>query len=333
MRYVNHSTFRVVEADADEMSEHYARTLSPAKVEPLKPSQRISVEDRHYSAGRHSVWNGKCHSGMKVALASAPDAFVLYLPTSGAMEIDVGHQRVVSTPATGFLGDMTHFERLVLHEDRSHIGIAFEKSAMIQQLSELLDGPVTDNIEFAGAIDLTTVKGSRLAALGTLIWNFLDVDDADQFSPNAIERLFQTMMVILLEEVPNNYLQRLARPTSPAVPRRLKRAIEYMHANISSSISVADIAREAGTSVRALQASFQQFKGTTPLNYLRTIRLDGARKALADDGNSLSIADLARNWGFSHMGRFAAVYYEAFGETPSETARLRSGEGKQRSLK
>ncbi len=330
MRYVTHSVFRIVEADADEMSEHYARTLSPANVEPLRPRQRISVEDRHYTIGRYSVWNGKCHSGMKVSLGSAPDAYVLYLPTSGAMEIDVGRSRIVSTPKTGFLGDMSHFEKLVLHEDRSHIGMAFEKSAMTQQLSELLDGPVTDNIEFSGTIDLSTVKGSRLVALGNLVWNCVDIDDADHLSPIAIERLFQAMMIVLLEVVPNNYWPRLTRPVSPAVPRRLKRAIEYMYANVSRSITVADIAREAGTSVRALQASFQQFKDTTPLNYLRTIRLEGVRKALANDGNSLSVAEIARDWGFSHLGRFAAAYHQAFGETPSETARMGWSETRQR---
>jgi AraC-like DNA-binding protein len=291
----------------------------------------MSVEDGHYATGRYGVWNGRCHSGMKVALANAPASYVLYLPVSGAMEIDVGGTRITSTSTTGFLGDMSQFEKLVLHEDRSHIGMAFEKSAMIQQLSELLDGPVTDNIEFSGTIELTTVKGARLAALGKFVWNSLDVDDADHLSAAAIERLFQTMMIVLLEVVPNNYWPRLTRPVSPAVPRRLKRAIEYMYANISRSITVADIAREAGTSVRALQASFQQFKDTTPLNYLRAIRLEGARKALADGANALPVSDIARNCGFSHMGRFAAAYHQAFGETPSETAKMRWNDARQRS--
>jgi AraC-like DNA-binding protein len=333
MRYVTHPAFRIVEADADQMSNHYARPLSSAKAEPLRQRQRISVEDKHYTIGRYSVWNGKCHPGMKSAFASAPDAYILCLPTFDAMKRDVSRSRIVSTPATGFLGDVSHFEKLVLHEDRSHIGMVFEKSAMTQQLSELLDGPVTDDIQFSGTIDLSTAKGSRLVALGNLVWNFVDVDDADHLSPIAIERLFQAMMIALLEVAPNNYWRRLTRPVSPAVPRRLKRAIEYMYANISRAITVADIAREAGTSVRALQASFQQFKDTTPLNYLRTIRLEGVRKALADDGDSLSVAEIARDWGFSHMGRFAAAYHQAFGETPSETARMRWSETRQRSTK
>jgi AraC-like DNA-binding protein len=317
-----------VKADADEMSEHYARTLSPAKVEPLQPHQKISVEDRHYAVGRFGIWNGACHSGMKVTLSSAPEVYVLYLPSSGGMEIDVGRKRLMSEPATALLTDMSRFEKLTLHEDRSHVGIAFEKPAMIQQLSELLDAPVTGNIEFEDTVDLATVKGSRIAALGNLVWDCLDIDQDDQLSPTGMDHLFQAMMIMLLESVPNSHSARLTQSISPAVPRRLKRAIEYMYANISSPMSVSDIAREAGASVRALQAAFQQFKDTTPLNYLRTIRLEGVRKALADDANSPPIAEVARNWGFSHMGRFAAVYYQSFGETPSETAKLRRSGGR-----
>ncbi len=130
-------------------------------------------------------------------------------------------------------------------------------------------------------------------------------------------------MTMLLETVPNNYSARLAKPMSPAIPKRLKRAIEYMHANISSPIGITDVAEAAGTSVRALQAAFQQFKDTTPLNYLRTIRLDGARKALTDPAISMSVAEVARSWGFSHMGRFAALYHLSFGEMPSDAAKLR----------
>jgi AraC-like DNA-binding protein len=328
MRYVTQSIFRIVQADADEMSEHYARTLSPAKVEPLRQHGLISVEDRHFAVGRCSIWNGRCHSGMRVALAQAPDAYALYLPSSGVMEIDAGSKRLISKPAMGLLGDMSRFERLTLHEGRSHMGMAFEKSAMIQQLSELLDSPVIGGIDFADTIDLATEKGGRIAALGHLAWSCLNVDEADQPSAAFVERLLQAMMIALLETVPNNYSARLAKPISPAIPKRLKRAIEYMHGNISSPMGVADIAREAGTSVRALQAAFQQFKDTTPLNYLRTIRLEGARRALTDPAIFLPVAEVARSWGFSHMGRFAALYHQSFGEMPSNTAKMGRSAGK-----
>jgi transcriptional regulator GlxA family with amidase domain len=153
------------------------------------------------------------------------------------------------------------------------------------------------------------------------------VEPDDRVSAIAADHLFRAAMVTILESIPHNYSERLARPASPAMPRNLKRAIEYMVANIAQPMSVADIAREAGTSVRALQAAFQQFKDTTPLSFLRQMRLEGARRALADESNTFAIAEVARAWGFTHMGRFSAVYHEAFGQTPSETARLR---GKRR---
>ncbi|MFS8113752.1 helix-turn-helix domain-containing protein [Rhizobium jaguaris] len=328
MKYAGLSVFKIMNADADEMTEHYAKTLSPVKVEPLQRRSLISVEDRHYAVERCGVWNGRCHSGMRVTLSGGPDAYALYLPSSGVMAIETGRKQLVSEPAVGLLGDMSCFDKLVLHEDRSHIGIAFEKSAMIRQLSELLDAPVADGIEFADTVNLATVKGSRIAALGNLIWSCLDVDEVHQASSAFIERLLQAMMTLLLETVPNNYSARLTKPISPAIPKRLKRAIEYMHANVSSPMGIADIAEAAGTSVRALQAAFQQFKDTTPLNYLRAIRLEGARKALTDPATSLSVAEVARSWGFSHMGRFAALYHQSFGEMPSNAAKLRRGGGK-----
>jgi AraC-like DNA-binding protein len=315
--------FKIEDADAEEMTAHYARTLFPAVVEPLHRRALISVEDRHYTVGYCSIWNGKCNSGMSVSLSGGPDAYGLYIPSSGGMAIDVGSRELVSKPGEGLVGDMSSFEKLTLHEQRSHMGIAFEKSALIRQLSELLDAPVLDDLEFTDTVDLSSARGMQIATLGNLIWQSLTVEDADRSSSAFTEHLLQAMMIALLEAVPHNYSERMLKPASPAIPRRLKRAIEYMHANVGSNMGIAEIAREAGTSVRALQAAFQQFKNTTPLSYLRTIRLQGARGALMDPARSQAVAEIARGWGFSHMGRFAALYHQAFSEMPSDTARLR----------
>lgn len=319
--------FQVVEAGADEMAEHHARTLPLAKVEPLRPNERIVVEDRHYDAGPFSIWSGRCHSGMSVTFSQPADVFVLYLPTTNAMDVDIGRRRLVSVPGTALVGNMACFDRLTLYENRAHIGIAFEKSAMVSQLSSLLDAPILDDIDMCATLDTTSPVGSRLTYLGNLIWNCFDIDSDDRVAAAATSHLFQAAMVMILESVPHNYSERLQKPASPAMPRNLKKAIEYMVANISHSLTIADIAREAGTSVRALQAAFQQFKNTTPLSYLRRIRLEGVRKSLCDEANTLSIAQIARAWGFTHLGRFSAIYCEAFGETPSETARLHGGRG------
>ncbi|MCA1491281.1 helix-turn-helix domain-containing protein [Ensifer sp. NBAIM29] len=328
MRYVNQRFgFRIVEAGADEMTEHYERTLSPARVEPLEKSGRILVEDRHYESGPFSIWSGKCHSGMRVSFSEPPELYVLYLPVASALAVDVGRRQLISIPGTAMVGNVGCFDKLTFYESRGHIGIAFEKAAMVGQLSQMLDSPILDDIDMCATIDMSSPAGSRLASLGNLLWNCFDSEDDDRVSSSATSHLFRAAMAMILESVPHNYSARLSRPISPAMPRNLKRAIEYMVANISQAMTVADIAREAGTSVRALQAAFQQFKGATPLGYLRQMRLEGAHKTLADAGNSLSIAQVARAWGFTHMGRFSAIYHDAFGQTPSETAKQHNVRG------
>ncbi|MGR9202268.1 helix-turn-helix transcriptional regulator [Rhizobium leguminosarum] len=204
--------------------------------------------------------------------------------------------------------------------ENNYFGLIFEKAAMLRQVNELLEAPATQDVEFETMIDLTTADGARLGALGNFVWNCVATADLRQFPQVAVERLFQAVMIALLVTVPNNYMQKLQGPASPAVPWRVKRAIEYMHANLSQPMTVASIARVVGTSVRALQCGFHEFKDTTPLGYLRTIRLAAARKALLCNPNALSIGEIARNSGFNHLGRFAAAYCQAFGESPSTTA-------------
>lgn len=85
--------------------------------------------------------------------------------------------------------------------------------------------------------------------------------------------------------------------------------------------TVADLARTAGTSARALQYAFHERYGTTPMRYLRQVRLDRAREDLAQAHGS--VADIAYYWGFTNLGRFARAYRARFGELPAVT--LESG--------
>ena len=76
----------------------------------------------------------------------------------------------------------------------------------------------------------------------------------------------------------------------------------------------------AGVSTRALQTSFRRFRDTTPMAYLRLIRLELARAELAKAGQQGgSVATVANAFSFGHLGRFARDYYARFGELPSHT--------------
>lgn len=111
-------------------------------------------------------------------------------------------------------------------------------------------------------------------------------------------------------------------PAELLLPRNahLRTAVEYVHANAHLPITSVDIAREATIGVRALQQAFLRHLGLTPTGYLRQVRIERVRDALlvADPHDTL-VAEVARTWGFAHLGRFAASYLEHVGEYPRQT--------------
>ncbi|WP_197060969.1 helix-turn-helix transcriptional regulator [Microbacterium mangrovi] len=109
---------------------------------------------------------------------------------------------------------------------------------------------------------------------------------------------------------------------SSGLSRAVRVAREYIEHHPAEPLTVDSIAQQAHVSVRALQNAFRRELETTPLGYLRRVRLIRARDELLDaEPGQVNVAAVARRWGFANPGRFAADYAELFGEKPSRTLR------------
>ncbi|WP_284574104.1 helix-turn-helix transcriptional regulator [Streptomyces sp. 2P-4] len=115
-----------------------------------------------------------------------------------------------------------------------------------------------------------------------------------------------------------------ARPAAAPGDATLQRAIAFIEANAHLDITLADIAASIPVSPRAVQYAFARHAGTTPLAYLRGVRLARVHEELASamPGQS-TVTETAARWGFAHPGRFAAAYREAYGTSPSRTLAAR----------
>lgn len=113
-------------------------------------------------------------------------------------------------------------------------------------------------------------------------------------------------------------------------------AQEFINEHVGEALVVNDIACHAGVSVRGLQESFKRHLGTTPMSYLRDVRLDQIHKTLrsCDPSSAMTVTKAASLWGFGHLPRLAAAYRQRFGELPSQTLRggHRRSRGKVRPL-
>ncbi|MFB4391738.1 MULTISPECIES: AraC family transcriptional regulator [unclassified Pseudomonas] len=101
-------------------------------------------------------------------------------------------------------------------------------------------------------------------------------------------------------------------------PRHLERIEACMRANLNQSISLPQLASEAGVSIRSLNTLCQREYAQSPMDRLRSLRLEAARDYLLGNPGA-SVTEVALEYGFAHTGRFSAYYRQRFGELPRQT--------------
>ncbi len=146
---------------------------------------------------------------------------------------------------------------------------------------------------------------------------------APERTPLIEHQVRSLLLEATLMAFPSSFTEALAagRPARP-LPAPVRRAKAYIEAHATGPIALADIAQAARLSPRGLQYAFRTATGRTPMQYVRRVRLDAARAELRHADPSVdTVAAIAARWGFSNLGRFAAMYRGEFGETPSTTLR------------
>jgi transcriptional regulator GlxA family with amidase domain len=102
----------------------------------------------------------------------------------------------------------------------------------------------------------------------------------------------------------------------------VRRARAFIDEHPERDITATDIAAAACVTVRALQMAFRRELDTTPMGYLRTVRLARAHRELLDLGpRQETVTAVAYRWGFSSTSRFSAYYRETYGVSPKQTLR------------
>lgn len=135
----------------------------------------------------------------------------------------------------------------------------------------------------------------------------------------ALEQAMLDEMLQLMIDPACDKQQRTPSSTRSFIVEKCHRLVA---AEMNRAPSVIDLCERLQVSRRTLQNSFHAVAETTPLNYLRSVRLNGVRRALmSTQATQLSIGDAAAQWGFYHLSHFAAEYFELFAELPSQTAR------------
>ncbi|MEN3261354.1 AraC family transcriptional regulator [Sodalis endosymbiont of Spalangia cameroni] len=100
---------------------------------------------------------------------------------------------------------------------------------------------------------------------------------------------------------------------------RIARSLQRIHHDYPRALSVATLAEDAGLSVPAFHKRFKAVTGTSPLQYIKSVRLNQARLLMIRD--DLSAASAAFRVGYESPSQFNREFRRFFGRSPGEEAR------------
>lgn len=200
-----------------------------------------------------------------------------------------------------------------------------DRSAVDDALSDALGRQVTSQIDFTPVMPIT--------AAPTRSWiNMVLLFKEQLFRPNSL--LNQPLVGLpfadslvrgFLLAADHSHRDALTRDEQRAIPRVIRVAVEIIEEEAHLPLTLSTIAARCHVSARSLQQGFRHHLGTTPMAYLREVRLRRAHQSLLEsDPTTASVASVAYRWGFTNLGRFAAAHAARYDELPAATLRRRA---------
>ncbi len=105
-----------------------------------------------------------------------------------------------------------------------------------------------------------------------------------------------------------------------AEERRLAVTEAYIRDHLHEPLTFADLVSVSEMSASSLLRAFRAHRGTSPMKFVKQLRLEAAHRALlAADAANESVTAVAFEHCFFQLGRFASDYKKTFGELPSQT--------------
>jgi AraC-like DNA-binding protein len=244
--------------------------------------------------------------------------YYLHVPLAGKLEAQIPGFLVDCNPACGVAISPGVEQVMRSQPGAARLSVSIRGDALTRELAVLLGHAPAAPLRFDPAVRLEQRQGRSLA--GMLHWAALDfeVDGSILANPLVAGRFEQFVMHWLLLAQPSSYSEALRRHGPAIAPRDVRRATDYIHANLAQPISLADLVSVSGVAGRTLLKHFRDVHGVSPMRYLRSLRLERVRAELAA-GTPHPVGTVALRWGFEHPGRFSVEYRSRYGESPSTT--------------
>ena len=307
---------------ASYLNRFYRTNLS---VQPLtsRPGTRLGLD--HGRVGHTSFALERIRqSGYVEVRADDPnDCLVVLWALDGRAESHV-HDRVGSAePGQLIIGSTGAAPVRVRISDDTLETVVLDRSLLAKAAADLGTQRLVD-VVFTGPEPVSAEAGRALTAARRYVEESVLADDGVA-APLVLAAAGRLLAATVLAAFPNTAgdLADVDERGSDAVhPALLRRATAYIEEHAADDVGIGDVAGAVYVTPRALQYMFRRHLDSTPMAYLRRVRLDHVHRDLvAGDRSTTTVTAAAARWGFAHTGRFALLYRETYGQSPHVTLR------------
>jgi AraC-like DNA-binding protein len=193
------------------------------------------------------------------------------------------------------------------------LGISIGVSpATVAELLMQIEQSEPANDSYPQAVQVGVLDDALSSACARLLECLSSANDARILGPQIVREI--TYRVLLGEM--GHSLRTLAAPHTHF--GQISRVLNRIHANCARSYDIGALAREAGMSVSTFHAHFKAVASSSPLQYLKNVRLHKARMLMVHEGANAGTA--ASRVGYESASQFSREFKRLFGNGPATEA-------------
>ncbi|MBU4609427.1 AraC family transcriptional regulator [Achromobacter sp. GG226] len=296
--------------DVDDTRIRISTVLQPHRLEPTRAARRASAHMDVIKLGGVTIGALDFGDEMDVTVDQMAEYYLFVLCLRGHGDLRTmgehacigAHHGAICIPGGPFSGRFSEScEQFFMRVDRAtmtrHTGM--------------------DLVQFDPRIDLRRPELQPWFAQLRLLASEPEMARLAQRNPAVAAELERMLIALVLAGQAHQPAP--AKAGDGIAPRAVRRAEAYIEAHAHEAICLDDIAQAAGVPVRTLLDGFKRFRDCTPMQSVREHRLQRVREVLVHATPRTRVAQAALDCGFVHLGRFAQLYQQRYGETPSQT--------------
>lgn len=124
--------------------------------------------------------------------------------------------------------------------------------------------------------------------------------------------IYQELLYFLLKDKESAPLYALTMKNTNLA--KIEMALKEIHRNFSNTIQVDDLANLVSMSTSSFHHAFKEVTATSPIQYIKKIRLDKARNFMVQ--NRMQVNEVAREVGYESVSQFSREFKRYYGVPP-----------------